>query len=210
MKRWMHLLAALAVCAVCLPSQVQAEDKPLSLTVTDEEGEEYDLIEEAGGDALVVFVDPAKFEEDDAKDLTEALNKIAEGAGDEGAEEEAGEMAALGGPRAIRLADDDDDAEEEEDGIEVVVVVLTDDEDAFGEVAEGLAELDCAVVMADPKAEDEELKAFELPENLVWAAYLVLESQVADGWTSVKELEGDSKEICDKLNKDDEVEDDEK
>lgn len=206
MKRWMHLLAALAVCAVCLPSPVQAEDKAVSLTVTDDEGEEFDLIEEAGGDALVVFVDPAKFEEDDAKDLTEALNKIAEGAGDEGDEEEAEEMAALGGPRATRLADDDDDAEEEEgDGIEVVLVVLTDDEDAFGEVVEAMDDLDCAIVMADPKAEDEELAAFELPEDLVWAAFLVLESQVADGWTSVKELDGDCKDICDKLNKDDEA-----
>ncbi|MCC7494367.1 MAG: hypothetical protein IT204_18565 [Fimbriimonadaceae bacterium] len=217
MKRWMLGLGALAAITLyAAPTMAEdAKQEGLSLTVTDEDGEEWDLIEEAGGDALVVFVDPEKFDDDDADDLEEALNAIAEGSGDEGDDEDEDEdaddkMAAVRQiPGVTALADEDKDQEgDEEDGIEVVLVLLTDNEEIWDEVEKEWDGAEFQIVLADPKEDDEELDAFELPENLVWSACLVIDSAIEEAYDSVEDLTGGDDAIIKALNEDDDVEED--
>ncbi|MBI5835319.1 MAG: hypothetical protein HZB16_23675 [Armatimonadetes bacterium] len=201
MKRWTQMLAAVAVCGLYLAPSVRAEDKaPIKLTVSNEHGHQFDLIEAAGGDALLVFINAAKFKAEDAPALEEALNKIAAEAGDTGDEDESNEKAAVGGPRVTRLEEG-----AKKDGIEVAIVVLSDDKDVWDHIKATWKDAKCHIVLADPTKEDAELKAFDLPEDLTWAAYLVVGSEVANKYTSEDDLDKGSKEISDDLNKDDEV-----
>lgn len=199
MKRWFSLVAVAMLAGLMASPRALAEDKkPLSLTVTDETGESFDLIERAGGDALVIFVDPAKFKEEDAKDLVAALDKIAKDAGEPG-EAAAEGKAILGLPGVVRLEENAD--AKGKDSIQVVMVFLTADKDVFAKCQKEMGDPQFQLVMADPAKEDAELKAFELPENLVWAAFVVIGSEVKDGYTSVKDLEEHEKGIADDLNK---------
>ena len=214
MKRWTLALVAAFVGTLVMAPVARAEEKEhVSLTVVNEKGEQFDLIEKAGGDALIVFVDPAKFKPEDADDLEEALNAIAEDAEDSDADdipEDAEEKAIRNMPGVVRLeeADDDDEADDadevaDKDDIEVVLVLLTDDKDVWAHVHETWKDAQFHIVLADPTKDDKELDAFELPEGVVWAAYLVVGSEVTDGYHSFEDLDKAEDEIADDLNKDD-------
>lgn len=219
MKRWMPILVAVLVGGLFVSPKAYAEDKePVSLTVVNDKGEQYDLIEKAGGDALIVFVDPEKFKDEDAADLEEALNAIAESSEDNEADDmpeddDAAAKAVRGMPGVVRLEekDDDDDADDadeaaDKDDIEVVVVVLTANKDIWDHIHKTWHDAQFHIVLADPTKDDKELDAFELPDGLVWAACLVTGSEVAEHYSSVKDIEEDEGDITEKLNKDDDPE----
>ncbi len=210
MKRWIPMVLVALIAGVVASPVARAEEKEkVSLTVVDEKGDQFDLIEKAGGDALIVFVDPEKFKPADAEDLEEALNTIAEHSEDSEADdvpEDAEGKAIRNMPGVVRLeegGDDDADEAADKDDIEVVLVLLTADKDIWAHVHETWKDAQFHIVLADPTKDDKELDAFELPDDLVWAAYLVVGSEVSEGYTSVEDLNKAEDEIIDDLNKDD-------
>ena len=160
MKRWLSVCALALLGGLMSGGRALAEDaKPLTLTVVTVEGKELDLIKETKGAALVVFIDPARFKDEDAKALTDCLQHIAK------------------------------EAEAAKDERHVVLAFMTNDEAVWEQCKKDWEDPEFFLVRVDPTKDDEELKPFELPNPLTWAAFLIVDSKIKEGYLSVKDLQ---------------------
>ena len=181
MKRWLSVCALALLGGLMSGGRALAEDaKPLTLTVVTVEGKELDLIKETKGAALVVFIDPARFKDEDAKALTDCLQHIAKEA-----EAKADGKATHGQPGVMRL----EEAEAAKDERHVVLAFMTNDEAVWEQCKKDWEDPEFFLVRVDPTKDDEELKPFELPNPLTWAAFLIVDSKIKEGYLSVKDLQ---------------------
>ena len=192
MKRWLTVCALALSCGLVCGGRTLAEEaKPLTLTVVTGEGKEIDLIKETGGAALVVFIDPARFKDEDAKALTECLQEIAKNA------EAKPDGKATGGLSGAMRLEEGDAAKEKR---HVVLAFLTNDEAVWEQCKKDWGDPEFFLVRVDPTKDDEELKPFELPSPLTWAAFLIVDSKIKEGYLSVKDLKDKEEGIADGID----------